>query len=253
LETNGCGVKPLWIGDAFSTSALVGYNARPFWPATAENRDQVINTLKLVADPSAAGHAEAQAWLYTQMAGGLVKKIVVAAGEGLLGINVGNLEDWKTGLPAADALTVPSMGTAMFMGMMDSRVTGQPVGEGLPGYRAPGQPRPAFFAIKLVNEKLGGFTGVENLDLGAGVWAYRFTTPSGPLWVLWYDDGKLYFPGETPPAIPVELPFDVASALVTRTPSEIGVSEPDTQALESSSGVLSLVLDSTPIFVQATP
>ncbi len=118
LQANGCGEKPLWIGDAFSISALLGYGDRQAWPATAGTRDRVIDTLKLVADPSAAGHAEAKAWLYAQMASGLVKKIAVSADEGLPGINIGNLEDWKTSLPAVDVLGVPLVGTSMFMGMV---------------------------------------------------------------------------------------------------------------------------------------
>ena len=253
METNDCGKKPLWIGDAFSMSALVGYNARPAWPATLETRDRVIDTLKLIADPSSTGHAEAKSWLYAQMASGLVKKVVVSAGEGLLGINIGNLEDWKTGLPAVDALGAPLAGTSMFMGMMDSKVTGQQVGDRLPGYRAPGQPRPAFFAVKLVNEKITGFTSVEKLDLGSGIWAYRFMMPSGPLWVLWYDDGKLYFPGEMSPTATIELAINAANVLITHTPTEVGKSEPETQVLGSSSGILPLLLESTPIFVQIAP
>lgn len=253
LQANGCGEKPLWIGDAFSMSALVGYNARPAWPATAETRERVIETLKIMTDPVASGYEETRAWLYAEMARGLVKKSIVAAGEGLFGINIGNLEDWKTGLPAADALAVPLGGTSMFMGMMDTSVTARRSGESLPNYRKAGDPRPAFYAIKLVNEKISGFTAVEKLDLGAGIWAYHFETPNGPLWVLWYDDGKLYFPGETPPSFTVELPFDAASTLVTRTPTKAGQSQPETQALEAADGVLTLTLDSTPVFVQPAP
>ncbi len=253
LEMNGCGGKPLWIGDAFSMSALVGYNGRPAWPATAENIDRVIETLKRIADPGAAGHAEAKSWLYARMADGLVRKIIVSAHAGLLGINVGNLEDWKTNVPGADALGVPLAGTSMFMGMMDTKPTGQQVGDSLPGFRAPGSPRPAFFAVQLVNEKIMGFTAVEKIDLGSGVWAYRFTLPSGPIWVLWYDDGGLYFPGEIPPTVSIQLSVDAAKALITRTPTQTGMNTPETLVLESSDGILPLVLDSTPLFVQKAP
>lgn len=48
-----------------------------------------------------------------------------------------------------------------------------------------------------IEREFTGFWPGSKLDLGAGIWAYRFTMPSGPLWVLWYDDGKLYFPNET--------------------------------------------------------
>jgi hypothetical protein len=251
LESHGCSAKPLWIGDSFSMSALVGYNSRPAHPGTAANVERVIETLKRVADPAAAGHAEAKAWLYAQMAAGLVKKTAVSAGEGLLGINIGNLEDWKTGVPAADALGVPLTGAAMFMGMMDTRVTRKESGKSLPPYREPGTPRPAFFAVRLVNEKLRGFETVEKADLGSGVWAYRFSLPTGKLWVLWYDDGKLYFPGETPPSATVEIPINAAWALVTRTPSQIGAADPEIQTLDSTNGILPVMLDSTPVFVEA--
>jgi len=253
LQDNGCQEIPLWIGDAFSMSALVGYNGRPAWPATAENLAQVIDTLELVADPAADGHEGAQSWLYALMAGGLVKKVVVSAGEGILGINVGNLEDWRTNIPPVDILGVPLVGTSMFMGMMDTRVTGQPSGVGLPGYRAPGETRPAFQAVKLVNDKISGFTAVEKLDLGTGIWAYRFTTPTGPAWVLWYDDGVLYFPGEAPAQTPLSLPFESQAALLTWTPVLSGGENPETQLLQPVDGYLQFMVDPRPVFIEAVP
>ena len=253
LEEEGCAEKPIWIGDAFSMSALVGYGGRPAWPGTPENLDRVIETLERIADPNEDGHEEAKSWLYALMASGLVKKIAVSAGEGLVGINIGNLEDWKTNIPAADIAGVPLVGASMFMGMMDTKVTQQRSGDGLPNYRSPGQPRPAFFALKLANEKMSGFTSVEKIELGAGIWGYHFTRPSGPLWVLWYDDGVLCFPGETPPAINVEFPFANDSARITRTPTENGMETVEPQILPSSDSILSLTLDSTPIFVEIGP
>ena len=127
------------------------------------------------------------------------------------------------------------------------------MGNKLPGYRAAGQPRPAFFALKLVNEKLTGFTSLDKLDLGAGIWAYRFTLPSGPLWVLWLDDGVLYLPGQALPAVPVEFEFEAPNALLTYTPVDIGAGDPETRLLASSNGVLSFLLDSSPVFVQVSP
>jgi len=137
------------------------------------------------------------------------------------------------------------------MGMMDTRVTRKESGKSLPPYREPGTPRPAFFAVRLVNEKLRGFETVEKVDLGSGVWAYQFSLPTGKLWVLWYDDGKLYFPGETPPSATVEIPLNAAWALVTRTPSQIGAADPEIQTLDSTDGILRVMLDSTPVFVEA--
>ncbi len=254
LEIHGCDPKPIWIGDSFSMSALVGYGGRPAWPGTEENLDQVIDTLKLVANPNVDGHDQAQAWLYGLMAEGLVKKIVVSAGEGLMGINIGNLEDWKTNLPAMDAASVPLVGASMFMGMMETRVTQQQSGEGLPPYRtATGPPRPSFYALKLANQKISGFSSVEILDLGENVWAYKFARPSGPLWVLWYDTGELIFPGETSPEITIDLPFDGDAAQITLTPTEIGQEEAERYELDASEEVLQITLGQTPIFIEIIP
>jgi hypothetical protein len=254
LENYGCDPKPVWVGDAFSMSALVGYGGRPAWPGTEENLDQVIETLKLVANPKVDGHEEAKAWLYGLMAEGLVKKIVVSAGEGLMGINIGNLEDWKTNLPAVDAASVPLVGASMFMGMMDTRVTQQQSGEGLPPYRTPtGPPRPAFYALKLVNQKITGFATVEKLELGEDVWAYLFDSPSDPLWVLWYDTGTLYFPGEAPPEITIELPYDFAKAWIILTPTEIGQEEPESFEQDALDGILEVTLGQTPLFIETIP
>ncbi len=256
-QANGCGEKPIWIGDAFSMSALVGYGGfvppTPFAPATLETRAAVVAVLTSVADPDEENHAQAQAWLYAEMARNLVRKIVVSAGEGLRGINIGNLEDWKLPIPKANIPMIPAGGTSLFMGMMDTTVTARQSGEGLPTYRQAGEARPAFYAIKLVNEEIKDFTSVEKLDLAAGVWAYRFETPSAPVWVLWYDDRILYLPGETPPSVTVSLPFEAASALLTFTPTTIGQTEPETQNLQASGGALTFDLGATPVFIEEMP
>ncbi|MEW6094153.1 MAG: hypothetical protein AB1531_09335, partial [Chloroflexota bacterium] len=264
LEANGCGEKPIWIGDAFSMSALVGYGGfvppTPFAPATVENRDEVVAALTAVADPSEADHAEAQAWLYAEMARSLVRKIVVSAGSGLRGINIGNLEDWRMGVAAVDRLAVPMIGTSMFMGMTDTTITNQKPGGELPytgqdwsKARHAGDRRPVWYALSLVTDKIGQFTTVEKINLGEGIWAYRFETPSGPVWVLWYDDYALYLPGEIPPTLTVSLPFEAESARLTFTPTEIGQTSPDTQTLQSSSGSLTFDLDTTPVFIEVNP
>ena len=264
LQSNGCGEKPIWIGDAFPMSGMVGFGGfvppTPFSPVTLETREAVVELLKSVADPSSPDHDAARAWLYGEAAVGLVRKIVVSAGEGLLGINIGNMEDWKTGTAAIDKGTVPMLGASMFMGMTDTRVTNRMPGGELPlngkhwaKAREASNRRPAFYALQLVNGKIGDFTSVRKLDLGEGIWAYEFETPQGPVWALWYDDGQLYLPGQTPPSVEVQLPFDAAQSIVSLTPSEFGTTEPATSVVDSSAGALSIVLDSVPIFVEAAP
>jgi len=264
LNTNGCGERPIWIGDAFNMSGLIGFGGfvppTPFAPATLETRDAVVSTLTAIADPADTSHASSQAWLYGEMAIGLVRKIVVSAGEGLLGINIGNLEDWKTGAAVIDKLAVPMVGTSMFMGMTDTSITNQKPGGELPftGHdwskaRRAGDLRPVWHALALVAEKVGQFSIVQQLEMGTGIWAYRFETPSGSVWVLWYDDGALYLPGKTPPSVNVSVPFETASALLTLTPTTIGQTEPETQIILATGGTLVFDLGATPVFIQTAP
>lgn len=244
----GCEDKPIWIGDSFSMSALVGFDGRPFYPNSLETNAALVAALEAVADPADPAHDMAAKWLYAEEASGLVKKIVVAASDGLRGINVGNLEDWKTRIPAVDVAAVPAMGTAMFMGMMETQLTGRKTGERLPNYSRAGDPRPPFFAIQLANAKINGFVSVENLTLADGVWAFRFERPAGPLWVLWYDDGVLHLPGEGYPSVAIELPFPATEALITRTPTSAQGSQTETLSIQG--GVLHLTLDAIPLFIE---
>jgi len=190
LGTLGCPAKSLWIGDAFSMSALLGYNGRPFHTATTANRDQVLSSLQAITDPKNPAYQTNLSWVRAEIARGLVMKAVVSAGEWsdpnapLLGINLGNLEDWMTHFPPTDAAAAPSFGTSMFMGMMDTTLTNQVTGSRLPNSSRAGQARPAFYAYQLVADKIQWFTAVEKLELGKQVWAYRFMTKAGPVWVL---------------------------------------------------------------------
>jgi len=272
LLQNGCGEKPIWIGDAFPMSALIGYGGFvppvPFAPATVETRDEVVTTLTSIADPASPDHTGAQAWLNGEMASGLVRKVAVSAAEGISGINLGNLEDWKTGIAGADKISVPALGASMFMGMTDTTVTTLKPGGDLPfngqewaRARRAGSARPVYYALKLVNGKLGGFSSVSKLSsadlpgqvLDHDLWAYRFETQAGPVWVFWYDDGKLYLPGEKSPSVTIKLSFSAASARLTHTPTLANENEPRMEVLDASSGSLSFEVGATPIFIQAIP
>jgi hypothetical protein len=261
LQSDGCGEKPLWIGDAFPMSGLVGYGGfvppTPFAPVTVETRDAVVALLKSVADPADPDHAASQSWLYAETAIGLTRKIIVSAGSGVQGINIGNLEDWKSGNAGFDQTMAPMLGASMFMGLTDTTVTNQKPGGDLPyngqewsKARKPSHPRPAYYALQLVNEKTGGYTSVEKLDLGENIWAYRFEKSSGPVWVLWYDDGALYLPGQTLPMVEVNLPIGAENAIVIKTPAETGNPDAPQQNVTAVNGIVTLQLDATPVFVE---
>jgi hypothetical protein len=260
LQSYGCGDVPIWIGDAFSMSGLVGYGAVPAHPTTAATRDQVIALLRSVADSADADHEVATAWLRAEMAIGLVRKIVVSAGEGIVGINIGNLEDWALGAAVADEALVPMMGSSMFMGMTDTTVTQDRPGGPLPysGHmwsqaRAPGQERPAFYALQLVMETVSEYSSIEKLELGEHVWAYRYETMNGPVWVLWLDDGELYLPGQARPGVSITLEISADQAALTLTPTVIGEVEPERFIIDAVDGEISFELGLTPVFIRTSP
>jgi hypothetical protein len=71
--------------------------------------------------------------------------------------------------------------------------------------------------------------------------------------VLWYDDGALHLPGETPPAVTISMSFESASALLTTTPTEIGQTGPEMKTLSTIGGKLPFDLGATPVFIQEVP
>jgi hypothetical protein len=53
------------------------------------------------------------------------------------------------------------------------------------GLMTPAGPRLASTAYQTLANQLRGYQGTESLDLGAGIWAYRFTLPHGDVYVVW--------------------------------------------------------------------
>lgn len=260
LRAYGCPEKPILIGDSFSMSALTGYVFYTFHPATPQNREAVVALLQAAADPAHPEYATAQSWLQAEMARNLVRKVVVAAANNLRGINMGNLEDWTSPLTGVNTLLATSVGASQFMGLMTTRKLNGYAGGPLPylhpafsRLNEPGTPRPAFYALALVNSLLTDMIAITPLSLGEGVWAYQFTTSAEPVWVLWYDDGQLHLPGEPLPAIEVTWNIAAANVRLTFTPTEPGQTTPSTTTVPTQNGQLTLNLGPTPIFVQPIP
>ena len=120
------------------------------------------------------------------------------------------------------------------------------------GTFTPGAPRPAYYALKMTIEKLNGATSVEKLNLGGSVVAYRFVVRGNPVVVAWNEPGRIYFPGETEPTIPANLPSGAANVIVTRVITELGENTPHIETIPVVDGTVALTLDSTPVFVEDT-
>lgn len=229
--------KPIWVGDVNFTASPMMFWGMPVPPYTAGQKPRIEETLRALADARHAAHANAMAWFRAEQARGLVKKVVLAMAEGLAGINIGNLEDW-----GIFALAPTIAGTSAFHGLIDTA--------GVP--RRAVEPRPAWHALALVNQKLSGFAQVQAVDAGRGVYCYRFAVGPSTVHVAWHDDGKRYLPGDAEPAIEARLPLPRGRYAILPTPTVRG-QMPAKRFASAADGVLTLRLDATPVFIEAVP
>ncbi|MCM8768536.1 MAG: hypothetical protein NC911_02470 [Candidatus Omnitrophica bacterium] len=235
--------KPIWVGDVNYTASPMMFWDVPVPPYTEAQKPAIETTLRALSQPNHPKHAEAIAWLRAEQAKGLVKKVVLAMAEGLAGINIGNLKD--EGIFSA----VPTItGTVAFQGLVDT--------VGIPA--KPATPRPAYQALRLVVQKIGDFSEVKPLNLGQGVYAYKFMVRDRPVYGLWYDDGRRYLPGEKEPAVTACLPLFQGEYLLTETPLVVVGTNPSSPGRPftarivspSTDGCLKLTLTPKPLFLE---
>lgn len=225
--------KPIWAGDVNYTASPLVFWGIPIPPYTPRQKPAIEATLQALANARHPRHAEVEAWFRAEQARGLVKKTVLAMAEGLAGINIGNLKD-----EGLFALTPRITGTVAFQGLIET--------SGVPP--KPGVPRPAYHALTLMARKLADFSEVRPLELGQGVYAYRFTVRGQPIYVLWYDDGRRYLPGDTEPTTSVEIRLPQGRYGLTETPTARGVCP--TRPVSPTRGVLQLELGPTPLLLE---
>lgn len=84
-------------------------------------------------------------------------------------------------------------------------------------------PRPAAEAFRVTAEKLNGIVDSVQLDLGEGVWAYRFDKPEGSVYVLW----------STTPAT-VSLPLSATSVTITDIVGTVSTADPHALSISES-------------------
>ncbi|MGQ9698166.1 MAG: hypothetical protein ACUVRO_09260 [Armatimonadota bacterium] len=225
--------KPIWVGDVNYTAPPLLFWGIPVPPYTDTQKPAIEATLQALASARHPRHAEAESWLRAEQSRGLVKKAVLAMAEGLAGINIGNLKD--EGLFSV----VPRVtGTAAFQGLIETK--------GVPP--KPGEPRPAYHALTLLVQKLGGFSAVKSLEVGRGVYAYEFAVRSRPVYVLWYDVGRRYLPGDKEPVARVKVPLPVGRYRLTETPTARGPIPVRTVSVKE--GGWYAELGCTPIFLE---
>jgi hypothetical protein len=248
MKKNGYG-KPIFVGDAMGISqGIWATDLRALTPNATDSDfltfaplrpNDAIRFIDLLDAMKEAGNPQREAatrWFRAEHAKALPKKIAAAMNAGYAGMNVWALAD----IPLLQQPRIT--GDWFFMGMIESQM-------GL-GTFTPGEPRPAYYALKMTVEKLSGATSVEKLDVGGSIVAYRFVVRGNPLIIIWNEPGRIYFPGETEPTVTVNLPSVATNVTVTRVITELGISTPHVETIQAIDGKVPLTLDSTPEFIE---
>lgn len=244
--------KPIWIGDALPVSSLImargprgllpGATDADFYtvaPLRPQDALRLIHWLETIKDPKAPQHGLAVRWWRALQAREAVKKAVVAIDAGYAGMNYA----WLVDSPLAQLPRVT--GSWGYQGLVDAELN-----LAAQTWRATGL-RPVFHSYRLAVGRLDGYSSVERLDLGAGLYGYRFQVQGRPIYALWCEPGRLYFPDEAEPGpVPVSLSIGAARATITHIVSEMGQSEPYSETVATEAGRLILRLDSRPVFVE---
>ncbi len=258
LSEAGCPDRPVWVGDAFPASTLVAYNNRPFYPAAGGQQGAITALLGAAVDAGDPAHAVGLAWARAQVARGLVRKAVLAAAAGAAGINLGNLEDWTTGLVPADRLFAAGAGTSVVSGHVDTTISnnrpGGPLpyaGDGFSRARSAGAARPSFTALTQVAGALRGATAVAREPAAdPGAWLFLLGGRAPATWIGWVDDGTQDLPGAGPATREVRLPVAGAGVTITRIAAD-GTAAAAPTSLGAVGGIALVTLDRTPVIITA--
>jgi len=238
--------KPIWIGDSWGGAGLNGWGpaacpAGPKsglleYPATEADRCAIAATLAALANGGNPDHAAAIEWIRAESAAGVVRKVVLAAAEGLAGINIGNVEDWET-----MALTLGGAGTAGWQGMIDRNM----LTKEFLAYR------PAYYALRQVASVIASYTDVTRLDLGdRRLFAFSFTSGSGESVIVAWADSGLWLPRSEAPALGARMPVDASSSLQLEWTVTVG-DQPLRRQSSPVDGGLELELGPVPVFIRS--
>ncbi len=248
MQKNGY-EKPIWAGDVNYSINPMMFHGGASYPYVKKQKRAILKTFDAMKRKGNPQHAQTKKWFRAEQAKFTAKKIVCGMGEGLRGMNIGHIEVSFTFRPITRFT-----GTFAFTALVDPK--GFRSGGKNWAIRIPGEPRPVYWTIKMLLNKLGPYSRVARLKLRRGIYAYHFSHPipasgnSSDLTILWYEDGKGQLPGDPEPKIQFSLPVQGAKATFIPVITEIGQKRPDgPKPLPVRNGQVSLELTESPILI----
>ena len=166
-EMNERGYKrPIWIGDMASGPFFGKGKGLTEAKTDKYKESEEEEKLNIMESESHPKHKEVEKWYRKEQARLSVKKPVVALAHGAEKIFLANPFDWSD-------YYLPSF---RYFGLLDRK----------------GNPRPAFYAYKLLIEKVGGFSNINILSEKDGRYIYRFLIKekNREVYLLWNENGE---------------------------------------------------------------
>lgn len=231
--------KPIIISDTGSTPFIAWGPAtvcdrpqnqmgRVVPPATETDRCRLADYFTLLVNAQAA----TLQWTQEFIAQDTVKRVIVAAHQGIELINTAYTEDLlllKLGLAQAGA------GTAAWAGLVDFDRK---------------EYRPVYFALQQLIDQLGFYDKITRLSFDdQGVRIYEIEDEGRRFWIAWYDPGKMVLPGDQVPQITLQYNFGISN--VVQQNLALDVNGPQTEVLSTVDGLITITLTPSPVFISA--
>jgi hypothetical protein len=205
-------------------------------PATENDRPTLIEFFgRLInRDP------DVTAWTQAYVAADMIKKVVIAADQGVAFINTAFMEDlalFKTLRMQAGA------GTSAWAGMAETEMNALQE-------RTIRSLRPSYYALQQLQKYLKNYETAERVkNQNAKVRLYKFTSRDGVVWVAWHDTPRLYLPGVKLPSVKYNLETDGTEVVVEKMIDKPGQTKPDTATVPVKNGVAELTISVRPVFI----
>jgi hypothetical protein len=249
--------KPIAISDT-TPNPLIGWG-----PATRMPKDELIpgivereNRVGIVIPPATendrpalaefftyllTGDANFVNWTQAYVAADMLKKIVIAADQGVGFINAAFMEDptlFKQPRMQAGA------GTAAWAGMAETEINA------LTQERTIKSLRPSYYALQQLQKHLKGYDTVERVkNQNVKVRLYKFTRGQTVFWVAWHDTKNLYLPGTKLPSVKYNFETDAAELVVEKMIEKPGQTKADVANIPVKNGVAELTISVRPVFI----
>jgi hypothetical protein len=206
-------------------------------PATEDDRPALNDYFNRLIN----GDKAATDWNHAFAAADMIKKVAIAADQGVVLINTAFMEDlapFKTRAFQAGA------GTSAWAGMVETEMNV------LTQERRIKSLRPAFYAIQQMQRNIKAYQTVERVKTyNAKIRMYKFAKGDFAAWVAWYDPGKLFLPNTKLPSLKFKFEVSAETLTVEKMIDKPGQTKAETTSVAVKDGKAELTLTPWPVFV----